>query len=81
MKDNFTQKSNSSVPDADQRQGLSQKEKEAAADKIRNEGIEGTKNEEEQSGQEIDLEIEAPGAASAVAEEGSLTIQNEQEYT
>ena len=30
--------------------------------------------------EEIDLEIEAPGAANKVAEEGSLTIQSEQEY-
>jgi len=32
------------------------------------------------NGEEIDLEIEAPGSASEVAEQGSLTIQDEQEY-
>ena len=47
---------------------------ESAADKVRNEGVEGPKDKEQQSGQEIDLEIEAPGAANSVAEEGSMTI-------
>jgi hypothetical protein len=42
---------------------------------VRNEGIEHPQKDEDQlTGQEIDLEIEAPGAASKVAEEGSLTI-------
>lgn len=54
---------------------------EAHADEVRNEGIEHpSKDEEQLTGQEIDLEIEAPGAASKVAEEGSLTIQSEDEY-
>lgn len=30
---------------------------------------------------EVDLEIEAPGAATTVAEEGSKVIQTETEYT
>jgi len=38
------------------------------------------KDKEQASGEEIDLEIEAPGAANKVAEEGSLTIQDEKEY-
>jgi len=47
---------------------------------VRNEGIESPKDPEQMDGQEIDLEIEAPGAASKVAEEGSQTIQSENEY-
>lgn len=31
--------------------------------------------------QEIDLEIEAPGSANKVAEEGAKTIQTQEEYT
>ena len=50
------------------------KEKEERAAKVRNEGIDSPKNDEQKSEQEIDLEIEAPGAASTVAEEGSKTI-------
>lgn len=39
---------------------------------MRNEGILKPKNKEEQN-QEVDLEIEAPGAANKVAEEGAQT--------
>ena len=39
---------------------------------MRNEGIMKPKNKEENS-QEVDLEIEAPGAANKVAEEGAQT--------
>lgn len=54
---------------------------EERTDKVRNEGIELIKQAaKENTQEEIDLEIEAPGAASEVAEEGSLTIQNETEY-
>jgi len=49
------------------------KEREEASDKVRNEGL-YSKDKEQESGQEIDLEIEAPGSANAVAEEGSLVI-------
>ena len=49
------------------------KEREEASDKVRNEGL-YNKDKEQESGQEIDLEIEAPGSANAVAEEGSLVI-------
>lgn len=52
---------------------------EERTDKVRNEGIE-MMQAKENSSEEIDLEIEAPGAANQVAEEGSLTIQDEQEY-
>ena len=38
------------------------------------------KSDEELAGTEIDLEIEAPGAASKVAEEGAKTIQTEEEF-
>jgi hypothetical protein len=48
---------------------------------VRNEGIESPKDPEQADGQEIDLEIEAPGSASKVAEEGSKTISSEEEYT
>ena len=44
-----------------------------AAAKVRNEGL-GQKDPEQVGGEEIDLEIEAPGSASKVAEEGSKTI-------
>jgi hypothetical protein len=46
-----------------------------AADKVRNEGL-GSTDPEQADGQEIDLEIEAPGSAQKVSEEGSKTIQN-----
>lgn len=46
---------------------------------MRNEGL-YNKDKEQADGGEIDLEIEAPGSANAVAEEGSLVIQNEDEY-
>lgn len=39
---------------------------------MRNEGILKPKNKEDQT-QEVDLEIEAPGAANKVAEEGAQT--------
>lgn len=55
------------------------KEREEAADKVRNEGL-YNKDTEQVDGQEIDLEIEAPGSANAVAEEGSLVIQNDDEF-
>lgn len=47
------------------------KERDEAADKVRNEGL---YNKEKEDTGEIDLEIEAPGSANAVAEEGSLVI-------
>ena len=57
------------------------KEKEEHAAKVREEGITNMqKSDEELTGQEIDLEIEAPGAANKVAEEGAKTIQNEAEF-
>lgn len=52
-------------------------------DKVRNEGLEQMKaatKEKESNNEEIDLEIEAPGSANKVAEEGSLTIQDDKEY-
>ena len=49
------------------------KEREDAADKVRNEGL-YSKDKEQADGGEIDLEIEAPGSANTVAEEGSLVI-------
>lgn len=55
------------------------KEREAAADKVRNEGL-YNKDKEEVTEQEIDLEIEAPGSANAVAEEGSLVAQDDIEF-
>ena len=66
--------------DVDQRQNLSKREQQIIADKIRNEGIEAPKNEDQKTTQEIDLEIEAPGSASKVAEEGSMTIQTEEDF-
>lgn len=55
---------------------MTKKEREAHADEVRNEGVKQTiQNKEDQlAGQEVDLEIEAPGAATKVAEEGSKTI-------
>jgi hypothetical protein len=38
------------------------------------------KSDEELKGEEIDLEIESPGAANKVAEEGAKTIQTEEEF-
>jgi hypothetical protein len=49
------------------------KQREEAAEKVRNEGL-YNKDKEQAEGGEIDLEIEAPGSANAVAEEGSLVI-------
>jgi hypothetical protein len=47
--------------------------------KVREEGLHiiHMKNEKKQ---EVDLEIEDPGAANSVAEEGAKTIQSEEEY-
>ena len=49
---------------------------EERASKVRNEGLDtiSAHTEEPEKGQEIDLEIEDPGAANKVAEEGSLTL-------
>jgi len=54
---------------------------EQHSDQVRNEGLEvlaekkkESTEEDQLSAQEVDLEIEAPGAANKVAEEGSLTI-------
>ena len=47
------------------------KERQAKATKVRNEGVDGPKDPEQTAGSEIDLEIEDPGAANKVAEEGS----------
>ena len=49
------------------------------SDEVRNEGLENIKSKHHGldssfTEQEVDLEIEAPGAATKVAEEGSLTI-------
>ena len=50
-------------------------QKEAHFAEVRNEGLEHVnKSEEEKKNEEIDLEIEAPGAANKVAEEGAKTI-------
>lgn len=68
------------VVEADEKTKQSKKEREAAAEKVRNEGLETPMPEEQATNKEIDLEIEAPGAASKVAEEGSLTIQNQEEF-
>lgn len=48
------------------------------ADQVRNEGLMQKKSED--ANQEIDLEIEAPGAANSVAEEGAKTIATEEEF-
>lgn len=55
-------------------------DKEKHAEVVRNEGLLKAKNFDDYS-QEIDLEIEAPGAANKVAEEGAQTVQSSQEYT
>lgn len=60
----------------------SRAEKIAHDDKVRNEGLKLMmfKPKGDAANQEIDLEIEAPGAANSVAEEGAKTIQSENEY-
>lgn len=57
-------------------------EKIAHDDKVRNEGLKLMmfKPKESVANQETDLEIEEPGAANSVAEEGAKTIQSEDEY-
>ena len=61
----------------------SREEKIAHDDKVRNEGLKlmmfKPKNSAAQQ-QETDLEIEEPGAANSVAEEGAKTIQSANEY-
>jgi len=54
--------------------------KQEKATKVRNEGVDSPKDPEQAAGSEIDLEIEAPGAANKVAEEGSQTIATETEF-
>ena len=61
------------------------KEQQEHSDQVRNEGLENIKSHHHGrdstfTEQEVDLEIEAPGAANKVAEEGSLTIQDEKEF-
>ena len=54
---------------------MTKKEKEDHAESVRNEGLVNLQqSEEEKTNAEIDLEIEAPGAATKVAEEGAKTI-------
>jgi len=53
-------------------QYASKEEKAKHDDDVRNEGILKPKSKEEEN-QEVDLEIEAPGAANKVAEEGAQT--------
>lgn len=55
------------------------KERDEAAEKVRDEGL-FNKDKDQADGSEIDLEIEAPGSANAVAEEGSLVIQTDDEF-
>jgi len=60
---------------------IMKKAEDERAAKVRNEGIEAMQSTAApEQGQDIDLEIEDPGAANKVAEEGSLTIQSEAEY-
>jgi len=47
--------------------------------KVREEGLHIIHMKDEKK-QEVDLEIEDPGAANSVAEEGAKTIQSEEEY-
>jgi len=56
------------------------KAEDERAAKVRNEGVENMRSPVPEQGQDIDLEIEDPGAANKVAEEGSLTLQSEAEY-
>lgn len=53
-------------------QYASKEEKNKHDDEVRNEGLMKQKSKEEEN-QEVDLEIEAPGAANKVAEEGAQT--------
>ena len=56
-------------------------EKVAHDDKVRNEGLKLMMfKPKHESTQEVDLEIEDPGAANSVAEEGAKTIQSEKEF-
>jgi len=48
------------------------------ADQVRNEGLMQKKSTDNTT--EIDLEIEAPGSANSVAEEGAKTILSAEEY-
>jgi len=63
----------------EENQFKTKEEKEKHADEVRNEGLNMLAAKKD-ANQEIDLEIEAPGAANKVAEEGAQTIQNEEEY-
>jgi hypothetical protein len=57
---------------------MSKEEKLKHAELVRNEGL--TLKKDPDASLEICLEIEDPGAASKVAEEGAKTIQTENEY-
>lgn len=60
----------------------SKEEKKEHDDKVRNEGLKLMmfKPKGQAANQETDLEIEEPGAANSVAEEGAKVIQSENEY-
>ena len=64
---------------ADETRFKTKEEKEKHAQEVREEGLKVLQQKQDRT-QEIDLEIEDPGAANKVAEEGAQTIQNEEEF-
>jgi len=60
---------------------LTKEQREKHSTSVREEGLSQIKaHEEQEKSAEIDLEIEAPGAANKVAEEGASVIQSEEEF-
>lgn len=65
---------------------MTKEEKKKHYEQVRNEGIiqaliqKKSKKAVSDDSVEINLEIEEPGAANAVAEEGAMTIQDQSEY-
>ena len=59
---------------------MMKKAEDDRAAEVRNEGVENVQSSAPEQGQDVDLEIEDPGAANKVAEEGSLTLQSEAEH-
>ena len=65
----------------DEVSNLNKAQREKHSTEVREEGLGNIKDHQAQEKmQEIDLEIEAPGAANKVAEEGASVIPSEEEF-
>jgi hypothetical protein len=59
---------------ADEKRFKTKEEKDKHAKEVREEGLKNLRSLKDENSIEVDLEIEDPGAANKVAEEGAQTI-------